>query len=234
MKSFRFVGAVLFVFSVAPRALADDGAVATNPMRDGRVAQAAIVLMSMAAVALSLEMAFRLRRGRQVPSSLADELERECQALRLSEALRLAEGPPHPCALASAVRAGLVRTRRPNATYAAVSQAAEDEGARAMARLDRRITLIGAAVPASALLGVIGTLQALAEGARGLASQGDAIRAADLAAVLARSLGPATWGLVVGLLTCLAVAGLRARLDGLADDLARRVETILEPVGRNS
>ncbi len=84
------------------------------------------------------------------------------------------------------------------------------------------------------LLGLLGTVQGLTHGCAALVERGDAARAADLAAVVASSLGPAMWGILIGLVAGIAVAWLRQRLDGLADEAARRAELILEPVGRTT
>jgi biopolymer transport protein ExbB len=230
-------GAFLLIFAATVASVhADDGtaSVSGNPFRDGRLALLGVVALSLTTVGLAIDLAIRLRMERHVPSDLADEMERECRALRLSEALHLAEQPANAGVLASAVWGGLARTRRPDATHEAVHRAAEDEGARAVERLDRRINWLGAIGGSAPLLGLIGTVQGVIDGATELATRGNTSRAADLAVVVARSLGPTLWGLVVALIAGLAVAWLRDRLNAIADEAARRAELILEPVGRTS
>jgi biopolymer transport protein ExbB len=227
----------LIVFAIlAASARADDGmqSVSGNPLHDGRLALLGVVALSLVAVGLAIDLVMRLRMERQIPSDLADEMERECRALRLSEALHLAEQPANAGVLANAVRGGLARTRRSDATHEAVHRAAEDEGVRAVARLDRRINWLGAIGGSAPLLGLLGTVQGVINGASELAARGDGARAADLAAVVARSFGTTLWGLVVALIAGIAVAWLRDRLDAIADEAARRAELILEPVGRMS
>lgn len=194
----------------------------SNPIRDGTAAVGLLILLSTAALAGAIDLIPRLRRGRLAPRELAEELRRECDLGRRAEALAIAEEAGDSCLLAATVSAGIQRAGRPGATTAEILRAAENAGRRGAARLDRRIALVAAVGLVAPPIGLLGTVQAMIDGA---AAQ------PDLAALIGRSLTPTLWGLVASILAQGAAALLRLRLDSSADVVAEQAESILEPLG---
>ncbi|HEV3168029.1 MAG TPA: MotA/TolQ/ExbB proton channel family protein [Isosphaeraceae bacterium] len=224
-------------------ALADDSASSASasspgrttwqPVKDGTVAWYVILLMSVASVALMVDLAFTVRSDRLLPRTLADELEARLKARRIDDALRLCQEPASDSFLARVVLAALrVRNQASEPAIAALELAAQQAGQVEAERLYRRTDILGAICTIAPLIGLLGSAQSLLVAFHTIAASGASATAADLAAAASRALVITILGLVVAIPTLTALAYFRARLDNLLAQAATRIEQILQLPGR--
>lgn len=181
----------------------------------------AIILLSVAAVALVLENVAVIRRKGLIPPGLPEDLHAHITAGEFALAEQACK--LHPSYLAYVVLAGLRETRM---GYEAVERAMESASQEQASRLARRIeylALIGNIAP---MLGLLGTVYGILLAFKKVAeSQGTAV-AADLADGVYLALVTTVEGLVVAIPTLGAYAILRSRLEQFAGEinvLAERV-----------
>lgn len=181
----------------------------------------AIILLSVAAVALVLENVAVIRRKGLIPPGLPEDLHAHITAGEFALAEQACK--LRPSYLAYVVLAGLRETRM---SYEAVERAMESASQEQASRLARRIeylALIGNIAP---MLGLLGTVYGILLAFKKVAeSQGTAV-AADLADGVYLALVTTVEGLVVAIPTLGAYAILRSRLEQFAGEinvLAERV-----------
>ena len=193
----------------------------------GLVIVGVLVVLSLAALALVIEHALMLRLSVLAPEGLAQELGKRLAAADGEGAAGacLAE----PCFLAKVVSAGLLETE---SGWPAVEKAMEDAADEQAARLLRRIdylSVIGNLAPMLGLLGtVIGMIIAFGE----VAETEGAATAAELAGGIYQALVTTVAGLLVAIPSLGAYAVLRNRVDRVTAEVIEQAEAAARPLKR--
>lgn len=199
--------------AAAPPAVAKPAASTMDLIQASGLIGLAIVMLSIAGVALVLENLLVLRRSAVVPEELAEELAEQVGAGNLKDAEITTR--KRPCYLSHVIAAGLAETRY---GYQFVEKAMEDASQAQAAQLFRRVeylSLIGNLAP---MLGLLGTVYGLVLAFKKVAeSQGTAL-AADLADGIYLALVTTVEGLVVSIPALAAAAVFRGWIEQLADE----------------
>ena len=178
-----------------------------------------IVGLSVAALALTLEQLFSLRRAAFSPHGMAEQLNELISRGEYRQAEQLCL--ENRVLLTSLVRAGLQEIRL---GYSAVEKAMEEAALFHGARLYRRIELLSVLASLSTMLGLLGTVVGLIKAFREVAESGGMAQAADLATGIYQALVTTVEGLLVAI-PCMALFALfRNRLDQLVAETSLLAE----------
>lgn len=186
-----------------------------------------IIGLSVAALALAIDLALALRRSRLLPDDLAEGVRTLVQQGELAKAQERCRA--RPCLLAEVIRAGLAEA---DEGWPACERAMEETLADAGAGLLRRIEYLAVIGNLAPMLGLLGTVVGMVFAFREVALSEGTARAADLAEGIYLALVTTVEGLVVAIPALGAYAVLRNRSDGLLAELARAAEGALRPVRR--
>jgi biopolymer transport protein ExbB len=184
-----------------------------------------IILLSVVAVALAVDQAWKIRTSALMPPGLADKVRAALQAGQLAPAQQQCK--LHPSVLATVLYAGMSEI---DGGWPATEKAMEDMVAEQSARLFRRIEYLSVIGNIAPMLGLLGTVIGMVVAFRQVAVTQGAARAADLAEGIYLALVTTVEGLIVAI-PCLGVfAILRNRIDGLIAEVAYTAQHAMQPV----
>jgi biopolymer transport protein ExbB len=187
-----------------------------------------IILLSVAAVALSIEFALTLRTGVLMPSGLAQDVRELVAAGRLAQADQRCRR--EPSFLAHVLSAGLAEVE---GGWPAVEKAMEDVTAEQAARLTRKVEYLSVIANIAPMLGLLGTVMGMVMAFREVAETQGAARAADLAEGIYLALVTTVEGLIVAIPTLGALAFFRNRVDQLVAEATYVAEHAMAPLKRS-
>ena len=186
-----------------------------------------IILLSVVAMALAVDQAWKIRTSALMPPGLADKVRASLQAGQLAPAQQQCK--LQPSVLATVLYAGLSEL---DGGWPAAEKAMEDMVAEQSARLFRRIEYLSVIGNIAPMLGLLGTVIGMVVAFRQVAITQGAARAADLAEGIYLALVTTVEGLIVAI-PCLGVfAILRNRIDELIAELAYTAQHAFLPVRR--
>lgn len=174
-----------------------------------------IILLSVAAVALTVEYALTIRAAVLIPAGLADqtrELLRKGQAGEADRACR-----ERPSVLAFVLQAGLAEL---DGGWPVVEKAMEDAAADQAARLQRKIEWLSVIAALAPMLGLLGTVLGMIQAFREVAESQGAAQAADLAEGIYLALVTTVEGLIVAIPSLGVYALFRSRVEQLLAEVA--------------
>jgi biopolymer transport protein ExbB len=234
---------VLACFAAGSSALAQPAAPATStsqpaaeqpPQTFGEILLAGgwvgllIILLSVAAVALSIEHIWTIRTAVLMPPGLGERVRELLKAGQPAEALRQCQ--QQPSFLAFVLQAGLAEM---DGGWPAVEKAMEDAAAEQSARLFRKIEFLSVIGNIAPMLGLLGTVIGMIVAFREVATTQGAARAADLAEGIYLALVTTVEGLVVAIPSLTAFAVFRNRVDQLVAEVAYTAQHAFAPARRN-
>ena len=186
-----------------------------------------LIPLSMATVSLMIHYLITIRRGTQVPASLAVALvnaARQGQRRTLLETSRQSENMLGQAAYAGMLHAG----DGLEASMAGVDEAVEDSAGRLMRRVEY-LSVIGNVSPMIGLLGtVVGMIQAFN---RIYAAGGQVPETSKLVGDIAIALVNTFWGLAIAIPALTAYAFFRNRIDAFASDCIRLCSGLVTMLG---
>ncbi|HEY5313688.1 MAG TPA: MotA/TolQ/ExbB proton channel family protein [Pirellulales bacterium] len=184
-----------------------------------------IIVLSIVALALAIDQAWKIRAAVLMPPGLADKVRGYLQAGQLAQAQQQCK--LQSSVLASVLAAGLSEI---DAGWPAAEKAMEDMVAEHSARLFRRIEYLSVIGNIAPMLGLLGTVIGMVVAFRQVAVTQGAARAADLAEGIYLALVTTVEGLIVAI-PCLGVfAILRNRVDELIAEVAYTAQHAFSPL----
>jgi biopolymer transport protein ExbB len=179
----------------------------------GGPAMAAIILVSLAALAVVIERLVVLRRRAVLPPDFLSGLEPLLGDRERALEYARANGSPAGNVIAAAIR----RRGEPREV---IERAVEEAGKREMVRLRRRMRVLGALPQVSTMLGLLGTIFGMIKTFQAIAISGKALGKTEL---LAKGIFEA-WtctaaGLLVAIPVLIAYHALLGKIDGLLVEL---------------
>ena len=172
-----------------------------------------IGLASVVGLAVFLERAVALRRGRVVPSDLAREVVEMLRQERPADALTAAR--KRDAAVARVVEAAI--DARGNARPV-IKERLEEVGRREAAELERNAPIIGTVASVSPLMGLLGTVWGMIQTFEVIQTQGMGV-VGSLAGGISQALITTMAGLSVGIPALIAYRWVLARVDALVLEL---------------
>jgi biopolymer transport protein ExbB len=187
----------------------------------------AILLLSVAAVALVIEHVMTIRQAVLMPPGLGEEVRQLLAEGKLTPARQRCRAAPS--FLAYVLEAGLAEA---DGGWAAVEKAMEDAAAQESARLFRKIEYLSVIGNIAPMLGLLGTVIGMVIAFREVADTQGAARAADLAEGIYLALVTTVEGLLVAIPSLAAFAVFRNRVDQLVAEVAYVVQHVSAPLKR--
>ena len=187
-----------------------------------------ILMMSVTAVALMIELALTIRRSVLIPPGLAEELHTLMANGSVSHAEQQCK--LRPSFLSQVVLAGLEEVRL---GYVAVEKAMEDAGQGQLSRLARKIDFLSVAANISTMLGLFGTVVGLVVAFKTVADTQGMARASDLAGGIYLALMTTVEGLIIAIPSVAAHAVFRHRAEQLAAETALAAEYVFAVTKRD-
>jgi len=188
----------------------------------------AILVLSLAAIALSVEYALSVRRGTLVPDELRLALEELLAEGRLEEARAVAADDPS--FLGRVMAAGLAKRRR---SEQAVLAAMEDVGRTETNRLYQKVGYLALIANVAPMLGLLGTVGGMMRSFDTIAAAGQP-RVSQLAGGIRFALVTTYEGLLVAIPTTILFVIFRNRVSRIAADVAAVAETLVGHAARRA
>lgn len=185
----------------------------------GLVIVGVLALLSLAALALVIELMMTLRLGVLAPDGLAENVAKRLAAGDLDAAAKACAN--ESSFLGRVIGAGLVEA---DTGWPAAEKAMEDAADAQAARLMRRIDYLSVIGNLAPMLGLLGTVIGMILAFREVADTEGAATAAELAGGIYQALVTTVAGLLVAIPSLGVYALLRNRLDGLAAEVMERAE----------
>ena len=180
-----------------------------------------LAVLSVIAVAVTIEKLFTLRNSRVIQGEIVSCIESIQTPADIPLAIKICERFDTP--FANIVRAGLVEAGKP---VHIVRQALEDTGRREVKRLERYMVLLETAAAAGPLLGLLGTVTGMIEVFSVISVSGVG-QTGMLSGGIAEALITTVFGLVIGIPALIAYNLLDARADGLVIRIDTYSHTLL-------
>lgn len=169
-----------------------------------------ILLLSVAAVAMSIESLLTLRRARLAPTGLAEEVQSLISMNEFDQATAACNR--RPSFLATVLLAGLREVR---IGYPAVEKAMEDVAQAEAARLHRKVEYLALIANLAPMLGLLGTVYGILLAFKQVAETRGPTVAADMAQGVYLALVTTVEGLVVAIPALGVYAFFRGRIEAL-------------------
>ena len=175
-----------------------------------------IALCSLLGIAYALELVFVLRRSKVVPKGLVEDLREALRNQDAAAALKLCDATP--CALSSAVRAGIAEASV--ADWDHVERALEDAGAREVSLLRRKARPLRVISEICPLLGLLGTIQGMMGAFQSVSVSGGQLGKTEMfAGDIFTALVTTAAGLIVAIPALFFFYSFSKRIDTLSSDL---------------
>jgi biopolymer transport protein ExbB len=187
----------------------------------------AIMLLSVAAVALVVEHLMTIRQTVLMPPGLGEGVHQLLAEGKLAPARQRCRAAPS--FLAYVLEAGLAEA---DGGWPAMEKAMEDAAADQSARLFRKIEYLSVIGNIAPMLGLLGTVIGMVVAFREVAETQGAARAADLAEGIYLALVTTVEGLIVAIPSLAAYAVFRNRVDQLVAEVAYVVQHVSAPLKR--
>lgn len=238
-------GVLLLLLTLAPAlAQVEKGAPATNaaPAKASNTAARAtfldlvkaggpightIILLSVVAVALTVDYARTLRAAVFMPPGLADRVRELLQAGQGGAAVQ--ECQSRPCVLSHVIKAGLVEL---DGGWSAAEKAMEETLADHSAQHVRKVEYLSVIGNIAPMLGLLGTVTGMITAFKTVAETQGVARAADLATGIYEALVTTVEGLLVAIPALAVFALFRSRVDQLISEVANAAQHAFAPLRR--
>ncbi len=188
---------------------------------------ACIILLSIAAVALVIELLVTLRKPVLMPPNLGEEVHGLLAAGKVAAAD--ARCNMEPSMFSYVLRSGLAEAE---GGWPVVEKAVEDALAEQSARLMRRVDYLAVIGNIAPMLGLLGTVLGMVTAFKRVAETQGAARAADLAEGIYLALVTTIEGLLVAIPSLAAFAAFRNRVDELMAEAAAMAQHVFAPLRR--
>jgi len=204
----------------------------TDILFAGGVTAIAIILLlaivSVIALALSVEHLLTLRRTVLMPAGLAEQVRTDLASGDLAAANQHCRA--EPSALATVLRAGLIEAPF---GWASTEKAMEENLAEQSARLLRKIDYLSVIGNIAPMIGLLGTVFGMIFAFQEVADTQGAARAAELASGIYQALVTTVGGLLVAIPSLAAFAVFRNRVDQLIAETGFEVQQAIAPLKRS-
>lgn len=185
-----------------------------------------IILLSVAAGAISILNLIRLRLGRMAPPEIIDALRRLVRDNQVARAAEFCRAPENDCVLTRVFGAALQRCQRSPFGMLEIRAALEESGKTEFDRIMRTTDGIAVIAAVAPMLGLLGTVVGMVEAFDIIAQTEGLAKPYQLAGSISLALITTVQGLVVAI-PCTGVHSyFRARVERLAGDLAQITEDL--------
>lgn len=182
----------------------------------------AILLMGIVALVVFIERGFHLHRARIRWEDFLRGLFTVLRRQSDNEALSICSDTPGP--IAALARAGIRNRNKPmEALHAAIDAAGRIE----IARLERRLVIIATTAQVAPLLGLLGTIYKMIEGAVAIQQQTPLVQRADVMEPLMAALAMTAAGLTVAIPCYLAYNLLVVKVERIVLDMETAAAELL-------
>jgi len=188
---------------------------------------AAIVLCSIAALAIILDRVFLLRSTRKRVDEFVRLVEGVLESGHLDEVRRLCREHPNP--MARIILAGMSKLGEGDAR---IQEAIQTAGEREAGRLERNMTGLATIVSGAPLLGFLGTVLGMIKAFRQIEMLGGNVNATVLAGGIWQAMLTTAAGLAVAVPTLFAHNYLASRIKALVMDLEETSQSVLDALRR--
>lgn len=189
------------------------------------------ILLGLSIIALTLVFlhAWTIRTRRLLPQAQIETLASALSAGDLDAAMHVCEAERGDALPANIARRAISRMRHSPLGALEVHEAAEEAGRAEVARLARGLEGLSVIAAIAPLLGLLGTVLGMVDAFRAIAGQGPQA-APELASSISLALVTTLLGLALAI-PCVALhAWFRVRLESIAAEAARIMESLLEPL----
>ena len=186
-----------------------------------------LFVLSVAAVALTIEHVMTIREAVLMPPGLGDSVRQSLTAGNLAGAGSQCQ--QQPSFLAFVLQAGMAEA---DGGWTAVEKALEDATAEQSARLFRKIEYLSVIGNIAPMVGLLGTVTGMIFAFQEVADTQGAARAGELASGIYQALVTTVGGLVVAIPSLAAFAVLRNRVDHLVAEAVYVTQHTVAPLKR--
>lgn len=224
----RVAAAAVTVMYLAPTALAVQ-TVEAPPMSVGKLIADSgvigwlIIVLSVLALALSLEAFFSLKREKLAPPELIDEVQALFDEGQYQEAMELCEN--EPTFFTRICGAGIAKISH---GYDVMEKSIEEMGDEESIRLHQKIGWLALIANVAPMMGLLGTVQGMVAAFNVIAASGGQASPADLAAGISVALLTTLFGLIVAIPTTAVFAYLRNNLVRSVIEVGAIIEDLFE------
>ena len=224
----RVAAAAVTVMYLAPTALAVQVA-EPPPMSVGKLIADSgvigwlIIVLSVVALALSLEAFFSLKREKLAPPELIDEVQALFDEGQYQEAMELCEN--EPTFFTRICGAGIAKIGH---GYDVMEKAIEEMGDEESIRLHQKIGWLALIANVAPMMGLLGTVSGMVAAFNVIASSGGQASPADLAAGISVALLTTLFGLIVAIPVTGVFAYLRNNLVRSVIEVGAIIEDLFE------
>ncbi|MBI1382782.1 MAG: hypothetical protein GC161_17045 [Planctomycetaceae bacterium] len=224
----RVAAAAVTVMYLAPTALAVQ-TVEAPPMSVGKLIADSgvigwlIIVLSVVALALSLEAFFSLKREKLAPPELIDEVQALFDEGQYQEAMELCEN--EPTFFTRICGAGIAKIGH---GYDVMEKAIEEMGDEESIRLHQKIGWLALIANVAPMMGLLGTVSGMVAAFNVIAASGGQASPADLAAGISVALLTTLFGLIVAIPVTGVFAYLRNNLVRSVIEVGAIIEDLFE------
>jgi biopolymer transport protein ExbB len=184
-----------------------------------------ILLCSFAALFITIERIYYLRRVRVDTRRFSEQVVRSVKRNRIIDAIDLCEKTPGP--IAHVLKEGLLKHDRPRSE---IREAIEDAALHEVPLLERRLPILATIAHITPLLGLLGTVTGMVQAFQVIQEKSSAVtpvNPGDLAGGIWEALLTTVVGLCVAIPTYVAYNYLTSRVDGFVLDIEKSATDLL-------
>ncbi|MCK4873958.1 MAG: MotA/TolQ/ExbB proton channel family protein [Phycisphaerales bacterium] len=190
----------------------------------------AIILLSVAAVALTVMHLVQIRQQNLAPMQIVEVLDELLRVRDVDGAIRYCRDETHNCFLTRVLAAGLARYQRSAFGVFELRAALEEAGQEQAAKLYRSTDGLGLIAGIAPLMGLLGTVVGMVGAFDTISSAEGFARPDQLAGDISQALITTVMGLILAIPALAAFTYFRNRIDALVVDAAATVEQLTLPL----
>jgi biopolymer transport protein ExbB len=191
--------------------------------KDGGTIGWIIVVLSVVALALSIEDAVNIRKDKLAPPELIDEIEALFEAGDFQEAIELCEAEPN--FFTNVVAAGLPKL---NASFEAMEKALEEMTEEEALKLHTKVGWLSFIAAVSPMLGLLGTVTGMIQAFKVIAATKGQADPSQLSSGISGALVTTMFGLIVALPVTFAFTLFRNKVVKMTIEIGAIVEDLFE------
>ena len=234
LKSFLLTGLVLVIAVALPALAFGQGGDAADPAKDVSVSVAdifkdggaigwIIVVLSVIALALSIENAVNIRKEKLAPPDLVDEIEALFEAGDYQEAIELCEAEPN--FFTNIVAAGLPKL---NASFEAMEKALEEMVEEEALKLHTKVGWLSFIAAVAPMLGLLGTVAGMIQAFKVIAATKGQADPSQLSDGISGALVTTMFGLIVAIPVTFSFTLFRNKVVKITIEISAIVEDLFE------
>jgi biopolymer transport protein ExbB len=195
---------------------------------EGGILMVPIMLVSIVALAITLERFYTLRRASIDTREFMDTMRQVLRQNRLQEAIEICDETQGP--IARIMKAGILRHNRSKED---IREAIEDAGHLEIPRLERYLSALATCANIAPLLGLLGTVAGMIKAFAQIQYKGGDVNPADLAEGISNALVTTAAGLSIAIPTLIAYNYFVSRVENMVLEMEISSSELVELLTRH-